>query len=98
MCKNHKKLKVEVILVQSLIHLVEEYVVFNISAIVSNSLFLLCHQGLIYKIRATSDVGQKGYFLKKKKKGHQKFPHLLFNPILSALQENKALHNFHKRE
>ena len=68
MCKNHKKLKVEVILVQSLIHLVEEYVVFNISAIVSNSLFLLCHQGLIYKIRATSDVGQKGYFFKKKKK------------------------------
>ena len=83
------------ILVQSLIHLVEEYVVFNISGIVSNRLFLLHHQGLIYKIRAASDMGQKGYIFLKK--GHQKFPHLLFNPFLSALQ-NKALHNFQREQ
>ena len=31
------------------------------------------------------------------KKGHQKFHHPLFNPFLSLLHQNKALHNFLKR-
>ena len=36
-------------------------------------------QGLIQKIRAASNTGQKGHFLKKK--GHQKFHQPLFNPF-----------------
>ena len=44
-------------------------------------------QGHIEKIRAASDIG---------KKGHKKFHHPLFNPFLSVLHQNKALHNFHK--
>ena len=48
------------ILVKSLTHLEEDYVILNISSIVYNSCFLLAHQDLIYKIRAASDIGQKG--------------------------------------
>ena len=44
-----------------------------------------------------SDIGQKGHFLKKKKKGHQKFHHHYSIPLQSDFHQNKTLHNFHKR-
>ena len=40
-------------------------------------------------------LAKKGTFFEKK--GHQTFYHPLFNPFLSVLHQNKALHNFHKR-
>ena len=49
------------------------------------------NQGLLWKIRAVSDIGQKGHILKKRA--------LKIPPpqIQVFLQQNKALNNFHKR-
>ena len=48
---------------------------------------------------ALFDVGQKGHFFEKKnkKKWHQTFHHPHPISFLSALHQNKGLHNFHKR-
>ena len=47
-------------------------------------------QGLIWKIRAVSDIGKK-----RAPKFHSPPPHSI--AFLGVLHQNKTLHNFHKR-
>ena len=53
---------------------------------------------LSIKLEHRPILSKKGTFFEKKKKKekHQKFHHPLFNPFLSVLHKNKALHNFRK--
>ena len=51
-------------------------------------------QSLIKKIRAASNIGQKGQFFGKK--ATKNFTTSYSIPFLGVLQQNKALHNFHK--
>ena len=54
------------------------------------------YQGLIWKIRAASDIGQKGHFFEKKK-GTKNFttPYSVY--FLSVLDQKKTSHNFQKK-
>ena len=54
-------------------------------------------QGIFYKFWATFDIGQKGHFFEKKK-CPQNFTPPYSIPFLSVLHQNKALHNFCKKE
>ena len=52
-------------------------------------------QGLLYKIRAASDISQKGhFFLEKKNTKNITIPYS--TPFLSVSHQNKALRNFYK--
>ena len=62
-------------------------------------------QGIFSKFSAVFDIGQKGYFLWKKDMFFRKvlppknFTSSLYSiRFLSALDQNKVLYNFHKRD